>query len=198
MCQNLDLRFPAPFSLFCLSVLLSFLLFLIWFFYRPLFFPSFLLLFYTLFFAHVVSSLAYPILLGNKRLGCCCCCICPYNSNFGSRFTEFPLQYMCSLIPFYSLHSSWFVLACMCFFIFFLFILFYECLSVISTLYFYAFVISNINFLHCHVQIDENVQREIINHRSLKHPNIIRFKEVSWDHDNLLFAIFEYQISYGN
>ncbi|KAL5663089.1 hypothetical protein ACJX0J_023197, partial [Zea mays] len=26
--------------------------------------------------------------------------------------------------------------------------------------------------------IDENVQREIINHRSLKHPNIIRFKEV--------------------
>lgn len=28
------------------------------------------------------------------------------------------------------------------------------------------------------VQIDENVQREIINHRSLRHPNIIRFKEV--------------------
>lgn len=28
-------------------------------------------------------------------------------------------------------------------------------------------------------QIDENVQREIINHRSLRHPNIIRFKEVS-------------------
>lgn len=27
-------------------------------------------------------------------------------------------------------------------------------------------------------QIDENVQREIINHRSLRHPNIIRFKEV--------------------
>ncbi|AQK62641.1 Serine/threonine-protein kinase SAPK8 [Zea mays] len=27
-------------------------------------------------------------------------------------------------------------------------------------------------------KIDENVQREIINHRSLKHPNIIRFKEV--------------------
>ncbi|MBA0579810.1 hypothetical protein Gorai_022055, partial [Gossypium raimondii] len=26
--------------------------------------------------------------------------------------------------------------------------------------------------------IDENVQREIINHRSLRHPNIIRFKEV--------------------
>jgi len=32
-------------------------------------------------------------------------------------------------------------------------------------------------------KIDENVQREIINHRSLKHPNIIRFKEVSQDYD---------------
>jgi hypothetical protein len=29
------------------------------------------------------------------------------------------------------------------------------------------------------LQIDENVYREIINHRSLRHPNIIRFKEVS-------------------
>ncbi|CAD5325412.1 unnamed protein product [Arabidopsis thaliana] len=28
------------------------------------------------------------------------------------------------------------------------------------------------------VAIDENVQREIINHRSLRHPNIVRFKEV--------------------
>ncbi|KAK6128668.1 hypothetical protein DH2020_037599 [Rehmannia glutinosa] len=27
-------------------------------------------------------------------------------------------------------------------------------------------------------EIDENVQREIINHRSLRHPNIVRFKEV--------------------
>lgn len=31
----------------------------------------------------------------------------------------------------------------------------------------------------CALQIDEHVQREIMNHRSLKHPNIIRFKEVS-------------------
>ena len=30
-------------------------------------------------------------------------------------------------------------------------------------------------------QIDENVAREIINHRSLRHPNIIRFKEVRSD-----------------
>ncbi|PSS24367.1 Serine/threonine-protein kinase, partial [Actinidia chinensis var. chinensis] len=27
-------------------------------------------------------------------------------------------------------------------------------------------------------KIDENVKREIINHRSLRHPNIVRFKEV--------------------
>ncbi|CAN6480007.1 unnamed protein product [Victoria cruziana] len=27
-------------------------------------------------------------------------------------------------------------------------------------------------------RIDENVKREIMNHRSLKHPNIVRFKEV--------------------
>jgi hypothetical protein len=27
------------------------------------------------FVAHVVSSLAYPNLLGNKKLGCCCCCV---------------------------------------------------------------------------------------------------------------------------
>ena len=34
-------------------------------------------------------------------------------------------------------------------------------------------------FLYCASQIDENVKREIINHRSLRHPNIVRFKEVS-------------------
>lgn len=46
-------------------------------------------------------------------------------------------------------------------------------------------------------QIDEHVQREIMNHRALKHPNIIRFKEVSkqvslipkW-HYLLLHALF--------
>lgn len=35
------------------------------------------------------------------------------------------------------------------------------------------------SLLCCLLQIDENVQREIINHRSLRHPNIVRFKEVS-------------------
>ena len=28
------------------------------------------------------------------------------------------------------------------------------------------------------VQIDENVERELINHRTLVHPNIVRFREV--------------------
>lgn len=32
--------------------------------------------------------------------------------------------------------------------------------------------------LCCFSQIDANVQREIINHRPLRHPNIVRFKEV--------------------
>jgi hypothetical protein len=47
--------------------------FLIWFFIAPCF-PFFFALVLYLFFAHVVSSLTYPNLLGNKRLGCCCCC----------------------------------------------------------------------------------------------------------------------------
>lgn len=32
------------------------------------------------------------------------------------------------------------------------------------------------------LQIDKNVERELINHRSLLHPNIIRFKEVRLEH----------------
>lgn len=36
-------------------------------------------------------------------------------------------------------------------------------------------------------QIDENVQREIMNHRSLRHPNIIRFKEVISTHLRRIF-----------
>ncbi|KAL9329659.1 hypothetical protein ACSQ67_004662 [Phaseolus vulgaris] len=35
-----------------------------------------------------------------------------------------------------------------------------------------------VKFIERGFKIDEHVQREIINHRSLKHPNIIRFKEV--------------------
>lgn len=42
----------------------------------------------------------------------------------------------------------------------------------------YSFLLLNVDFVLLFLQIDENVQREIINHRSLRHPNIIRFKEV--------------------
>ncbi|KAK7321201.1 hypothetical protein VNO77_31584 [Canavalia gladiata] len=35
-----------------------------------------------------------------------------------------------------------------------------------------------VKFIERGQKIDENVQREIMNHRSLKHPNIVRFKEV--------------------
>lgn len=43
------------------------------------------------------------------------------------------------------------------------------------------------------MQIDENVAREIINHRSLRHPNIIRFKEV-WTFQ----YFFQYQLIIAN
>ncbi|KAK9905286.1 hypothetical protein M0R45_027481 [Rubus argutus] len=36
-----------------------------------------------------------------------------------------------------------------------------------------------VKFIERGNKIDENVQGEIINHRSLKHPNIVQFKEVS-------------------
>ncbi|KAI3501548.1 hypothetical protein L1887_29419 [Cichorium endivia] len=38
-------------------------------------------------------------------------------------------------------------------------------------------------------KIDENVQREIINHRSLRHPNIVRFKEVSLTRSHLAIVM---------
>lgn len=43
---------------------------------------------------------------------------------------------------------------------------------------FWFYGLSGIPYIFGHGQIDEHVQREIVNHRSLKHPNIIRFKEV--------------------
>jgi hypothetical protein len=42
-------------------------------FYHPLFSPFFRSCFVPFFFSHVVSSLAYPNLLENKRLSCCYC-----------------------------------------------------------------------------------------------------------------------------
>jgi hypothetical protein len=38
--------------------------------------------------AHVVSSLAYPNLLGNKMLGCCCCYCSTYWSTLQASFTR--------------------------------------------------------------------------------------------------------------
>jgi hypothetical protein len=60
--------FFRPFSLFWLSVLLSFLLFLIYFFIAFCFPHSFSLLFCSCFLAHVVSSLTYPTCLWIKDL----------------------------------------------------------------------------------------------------------------------------------
>jgi hypothetical protein len=77
-CQSF-FPFFRPFSLFfLLSVLLFFSLCRIGFcFYRPSFFLFFFnIVFIPVSLAHVVSSLAYPNLLGTKRLGCCCCWWC--------------------------------------------------------------------------------------------------------------------------
>jgi hypothetical protein len=75
-CQSFFLLFFRPFSFFFLSILLSFLLLSNWFLFLSSF--VFALLFRHCFIpvslAHVVSSLAYPNLLGTKRLGCCCIC----------------------------------------------------------------------------------------------------------------------------
>jgi hypothetical protein len=54
-------------------MLLSFLLFLFDFFIALCFLLIFRPCFVPVFFTHVVSSLAYPNLLGNKRIDCCCC-----------------------------------------------------------------------------------------------------------------------------
>jgi hypothetical protein len=64
--------FPAPFSLFDLAFYSLFSFFYL-VFYHPLFSPFFALVLY-LFLAHVILSLAYPNLPGNKMFGCCCCC----------------------------------------------------------------------------------------------------------------------------
>jgi hypothetical protein len=76
-CQSFfSFFFPPLFAFFLLSVLLSFLLLSNWFLFLSSFVFSLLFryCFIPVFLAHVVSSLAYPNLLGTKRLGCCCCC----------------------------------------------------------------------------------------------------------------------------
>ncbi|KAJ9567760.1 hypothetical protein OSB04_003726 [Centaurea solstitialis] len=49
-----------------------------------------------------------------------------------------------------------------------------------------------VKFIERGQKIDEHVQREIMNHRSLKHPNIIRFKEV--DSQLHTFLLFDSQL----
>jgi hypothetical protein len=61
--HSFDLTFYCLFSFFDLVFLSPFIF--------PFFFA--LVLYLSFFFAHVVSSLAYHNLLGNKMLGCCCC-----------------------------------------------------------------------------------------------------------------------------
>jgi hypothetical protein len=82
--------FPVPFFAFWLSVL----------FFSPFWFDFlspfiFSLLFYSFFvpiFSHVVSSLAYPNLRGNKRFDCCCCYLNSYiDSNSNKTLSNFKL-----------------------------------------------------------------------------------------------------------
>jgi hypothetical protein len=87
MCRNLDLRFLVFYCLlskfFSRAFSLSFfgLAFYCLFsfcrigfcFYRLSFSLLFSHCFIHVSLAHVISSLAYPNLLGTKRLGCCCC-----------------------------------------------------------------------------------------------------------------------------
>jgi hypothetical protein len=70
------LFFCAPFRFFCLAFYCLFLFLSNWFLFLSSFvFPLlFRHCFIPISLAHVVSSLAYPNLLGTKRLGCCCCC----------------------------------------------------------------------------------------------------------------------------
>jgi hypothetical protein len=74
-CQSFFFLFSAPFRFFFLSVLLSFLLLMNWFLFLSSFvFPLlFRYYFISVSLAHVVSSLAYPNLLGTKMFGCCFC-----------------------------------------------------------------------------------------------------------------------------
>jgi hypothetical protein len=67
--------FPAPFR-FLTYHFIAFSSFSIWFFIALCFSPFFVLVLSLFFLAHLVSSLTYSNLLGNKMLGCCCSCCC--------------------------------------------------------------------------------------------------------------------------
>lgn len=64
-------------------------------------------------------------------------------------------------------------------------LLYLHCLTQSINCLVHSFWIGATSYEFCFwFQIDENVQREIINHRSLRHPNIIRFKEVTLENTN--------------
>jgi hypothetical protein len=87
--SSVKVFFP-PLFVFFLSVLLSFLLLSNWFFYRPSFPPLFFDSLIPVSLTHVVSSLAYPNLLGTKMLGCCCCCS---DGGYFNAIMTFPQNY---------------------------------------------------------------------------------------------------------
>jgi hypothetical protein len=68
------IKFFRPFLFLWLSVLLSFLFFLILFFIAH-YFSFFFTLVLSIFFAHVVLSLADTNLVRNKRIDCCMCTV---------------------------------------------------------------------------------------------------------------------------
>jgi hypothetical protein len=107
MCRNLDLRFllfycllSIFFHLFSLSFfgLAFYCLFSFcrigFCFYRlsfSLFFFDIVL--FMFFLAHVISSLVYPNLLGNKMLGCCCCWLPVKNPTCGVLRLHVPILF---------------------------------------------------------------------------------------------------------
>jgi hypothetical protein len=74
-CQSFFFFFSPLFAFFLLSVFIVFSPFveLVFVFIVLHFSSSFSTLFYSCFFGSCDSYLAYPNLLGTKRLGCCCC-----------------------------------------------------------------------------------------------------------------------------
>jgi hypothetical protein len=80
------------FTFFCVSVFYFLFLFFCLVFYRPSFFPlPFHPCFVSVFRLIWVSSLAYPNLLGTKRLGCCCCDSFVVHVWFSIRFSSYPV-----------------------------------------------------------------------------------------------------------
>jgi hypothetical protein len=83
----------SPFSpFFVFQFFISFSSFSVWFFIALRSFPFLFILVLSQFFvSYGVSSLAYPNLLGTKRLGCCCCDSFVVHVWFSIRFSSYPV-----------------------------------------------------------------------------------------------------------